>query len=42
MAKKERRQNKADKNKVFVRIMAIILAALMVLSVTASLIYALI
>ena len=34
--------NKVDKSKIFVRIMAVILAALMVLGMAASLIYALI
>ena len=38
MAKK----NKTDKSKLFVRIMAVILAGLMVLSVAATLIYCLV
>ncbi len=33
------KKNKIDKSKLFVRIMAVILAALMVLSVAATLIY---
>lgn len=37
--KKMSKKNKIDKSKLFVRIMAVILAALMVLSVAATLIY---
>ncbi len=33
------KKNKIDKSKLFVRIMAVILAALMVLSIAATLIY---
>lgn len=36
------KKNKIDKSKLFVRIMAIILASLMVLSIAATLIYCLI
>lgn len=36
------KKNKIDKSKLFVRIMAVILAALMVLSVAATLIYCLV
>ena len=45
MAKKENKvnkTNKADKGKIFRRIMATFLAALMVLSVTSTLIYVLV
>ena len=40
--KKVNKSNKVDKSKVFVRIMATFLAALMVLSVTSTLIYVLV